>query len=335
MGYLRFFFALTVTIAHLWSPNITGAESVFGFYCISGFLMTKIIHEIYGSTTRGKVLFLLNRFIRIYPTYYLCLIIGVFCLVLVPESSKLNPFLTLPKSWLDWLPQIFIFGLNDITKNLNPIGMESLYPIRILAPAWSLNIELLYYVWMCLIIGTSFRRTVLWYIGSLSINTYLLWNNYPYDYHYFTLYNPSICFAASAMLYHFKPLMAGFHKVSAKISILVGSSLAFIPYLLGFSIHDCPAYLYIIIPVYLYIIFCLDTSGSTSKREQLAADLSYPLFLLHWPISTLFMNVFTPNTFAFWSVTTGLSLYCSYIIVRTTSYVFGPIRNKIRNAATP
>ena len=71
MGYLRFILAVTVTISHLWTVKVAGHVAVFGFYCISGFLMTKVIHETYGSSWRGKISFLINRAIRIYPTYYL------------------------------------------------------------------------------------------------------------------------------------------------------------------------------------------------------------------------------------------------------------------------
>jgi peptidoglycan/LPS O-acetylase OafA/YrhL len=334
MGYLRFILAITVTVAHLWATNMTGVSvAVFGFYCLSGFLMTKVIHETYGDSLKGKALFLLNRLIRIYPPYYLCLLIGLWCIAAIPDAHTLNPRLIMPNGWSQWLPQILIFGLNDINKNLNPVGMANLYPVRILPAAWSLNIELMYYLWMCLAIGISVRRTIAWVALSVCISAYLLWKQLPFDYHYYTIYNPSICFAAGASLYHFRPFMGHVYKLGVWAAIFVGGLLAYIPSVLGFSVYSHPWYLYVTIPIYMYVLFCLDDPWHASPREQMAADLSYPLFLLHVAGAALFLEVLKPHTFLFWAASTSLSLLFSFFIAKITNTVFLPIRKSIRQEA--
>jgi peptidoglycan/LPS O-acetylase OafA/YrhL len=63
----RYILATIVAETHLWSlgPAWTGHIAVFAFYTLSGYLMTRVLHERYGFSVRGIVAFLLNRVLRI------------------------------------------------------------------------------------------------------------------------------------------------------------------------------------------------------------------------------------------------------------------------------
>jgi len=282
MGYLRFLLALTVTIYHLWTLKVLGGVAVFGFFCISGFVITKIINEVYGNTWKGKLYFLINRILRIYPTYYLCLAIGFFCIWLTGDHHlQFSRLMVFPRNWHEWLPQIFIFGTAG-----NP-----LFPVAVLPSSWSLNVELVYYLVMGILIGTSIRRCITWCVVSMGISGYLVWNHYQFNYHYYTVYGSSFCFAFGALLYHLKGRIPETMLLPKPVALTFASILAFIPISLGrdFSIGGAGSenyyiYLYEVLPIFLYVIVSLDTYQKPNKLEQLAADISYPMFLLHMPI---------------------------------------------------
>ena len=334
MGYLRFILALTVTIRHLLLLKLTGTSiAVVGFYCMSGFLITRIIHETYGNSWRGKIYFLLNRLTRIYPIYYMCLIVGLICLYGFGDSGWVISSFTKPSSWADWSPQIFIFGLNIISKNFEPLAMNNIYPIRILPPAWSLNVELLYYIFMGVVIGTSLRRMLLWCAVSIGISGYLLWNHYSYDYHYFTIYNSSIFFAAGALAYHSCRYASHIVKLPPALAVILGGSLTYIPYILGYSVYENLYFIYLSIPVFMYVLVCLYSPEYADKREQFFGNISYPLFLVHWPLSTLFVHWWPPFTFGYWAAAVSLSLLVSAGIVFINAKLFNEVRNRLRDKA--
>ncbi len=80
-GIYRYCLAFCVAISHLWGGMIGGpaAYAVWGFYCLSGYLMTLILNEKYGFSPRGLAKFAVNRALRIYPAYYV-VCVGMFLL---------------------------------------------------------------------------------------------------------------------------------------------------------------------------------------------------------------------------------------------------------------
>jgi len=52
-GTYRIFLALMVVALHLGGIPKIGAYAVFGFYCLSGYLMTLIMQTNYGYTATG------------------------------------------------------------------------------------------------------------------------------------------------------------------------------------------------------------------------------------------------------------------------------------------
>jgi peptidoglycan/LPS O-acetylase OafA/YrhL len=72
LGSFRLLLALLVVMAHLAEGTTfvshMGVFAVFGFYVISGYLMTLVLHEVYHFDFSS---FWANRFLRLFPTYYL------------------------------------------------------------------------------------------------------------------------------------------------------------------------------------------------------------------------------------------------------------------------
>ena len=68
-GTYRYCLAHLVVLTHLASWPGVGSYAVFGFYMLSGFLMSLILNERYGFSLQGLRGYAANRALRIYPPY--------------------------------------------------------------------------------------------------------------------------------------------------------------------------------------------------------------------------------------------------------------------------
>src|SRR5690242_16177610 len=93
--------------------NWTGVYAVFAFYVLSGYLMTRVLHETYGFTARGVGHFLWNRGLRIYPTYWVAAIVSLLVVWAVPATVALyTKVLDIPVTASGIAQNVFIFGLH-------------------------------------------------------------------------------------------------------------------------------------------------------------------------------------------------------------------------------
>src|ERR1700743_124819 len=95
LSVFRFTLAAMVVATHLsaHTPSQTGRAAVEAFFCISGFLITMVST---GRYLDRPVAFLTNRFLRIYPTYWLCLAIALGIVTICPGSVHIHPSLYAP-----------------------------------------------------------------------------------------------------------------------------------------------------------------------------------------------------------------------------------------------
>ena len=148
---LRFAMAVCVVGTHMWRAAFrdSGLHAVFGFFAISGYLITRISATNYNGRPFS---FLLNRFLRIYPQYLTAIALGALVVVWMPDiAGHFNSSLQLPVGGLEIVKQLSIFGLRSTNVLLSP-------------PSWSLNVELYFY----LVIGLlTYRSELLTYIALL------------------------------------------------------------------------------------------------------------------------------------------------------------------------
>lgn len=142
MGILRLLFAISVISIH-YNPSASlssfGEEmAVNSFFILSGFYMAFIVNEKYDLKRYAYWLFVTNRFLRIYPLYWIVLILTIIT----------NYF------WLRSYPTLFLYRpLLDIISDftlliradyVSPDAIFGNQPTVIVA--WTLIIELTFYL---------------------------------------------------------------------------------------------------------------------------------------------------------------------------------------------
>ncbi|MCH7535405.1 MAG: hypothetical protein IH948_06610, partial [Bacteroidetes bacterium] len=88
MGSLRFLLAISVLLTHARSEIfgfgfLGGQIAVQAFYIISGFYMTLVLNEKYIGVNGTYRLFITNRCLRIFPTYWFILMLTLLLPVLI------------------------------------------------------------------------------------------------------------------------------------------------------------------------------------------------------------------------------------------------------------
>ena len=174
MGVLRFILAVSVIAAHtsliLGSSFVGGVIAVKAFYIISGFYMSLILNEKYKDVKGSYSVFITNRFLKIYPMYWLVLVFTVVFYLLnfyLGKNVEAN-FIINYKEYLNSkyfslltfaifiLVNILIIGQDALlfmginqngfffTKNFRTTNPQ-LYNFLAIPQAWTISLELIFY----------------------------------------------------------------------------------------------------------------------------------------------------------------------------------------------
>jgi peptidoglycan/LPS O-acetylase OafA/YrhL len=220
-GGFRFLLSLMVVWYHLVDWRFSGPVAVFGFYVVSGYLMTKVINEIYGDGIGGFNRYIANRALRIYPMYWAAVGLSAVVLTLMPElAGQVSVNYQIPD---DLLVDLLIFGHRAYTPSMMP-------------PAWSLAVELFVYIAMGALLSRRPLITVIWFVAGIEIVVAAaIIGGYPFRWFFTSLAASSLPFATGAMIYHF----GGRLRVPAGVALpaVVGIVLAglFMPRAFGMT----------------------------------------------------------------------------------------------------
>lgn len=287
VGLYRIVLAIYVIVTHASSTgagdgfSLGGGVAVFAFYTLSGYLITQTLDTNYSGIT-GTLYFFANRVLRIYPTYWTCLLVALAIVwTLGSTASVLNPALSMPVGWA-WIPNIAIFGLIDS-------------PQRIFPPAWSLNIEMVYYILMGLALSRSRAAVLTWLVASVLLLLHGLARGLEWYLLYFSFVYPSLCFAlGSAVSKYRKPLTDLLPAGLAPWLFGCGLAYPILPFAIVQLGGDMSRGILPIAVLYASpflasaVILALKHLGRPAwwpvSIDRVVGDTAYPSFLLHWPI---------------------------------------------------
>ncbi len=272
-GLHRYVLALMVACAHIQfvlfdRPNWLGVYAVFGFYTLSGYLMTRVLHETYGYEPAGFLRYLANRALRIYPPYWLALGATALLLMAWPGVAGFS-------QWLIHLPATSA----EAARNVVLVGLHADYVPRLVPTAWSLHVELVYYALMGLGISRSRMRTALWVVASALWTIWVLVEGVPFAERYSTVVAASLPFSLGAAVHHFVPLRP--RPLLWILPAVFPLHALAAPWLWG-DLYTGGFYASCALALASVIALApVRASGRLADWDRRLGDLSYPIFLVH------------------------------------------------------
>jgi peptidoglycan/LPS O-acetylase OafA/YrhL len=305
MGYFRLILAAFVVVFHAWGTweipfgppgrrfalyNFGGREAVGIFFIISGFYMSLILSDKYRGSLR---IFYLNRFLRLFPTYWLVL---ALCLIFIPRHvaaivEVLKTTATSAQAFF-LFNNLFVFG-SDLAFLVSalPGGLAwdpyTLSPthngsgLLVNMPIFTVGLELTFYL-MAPFLVRSTRRA--WVALALALAYHLaivVLNraNIVYQYHLFP----------GCLLYFSLGILA--HKIYSGprrplenrhylAIVAAATTVLFIKPML-------PNLLILIVPLVIPALF---EATRSSRLDRFIGELSYPLYIVHYPVIKFFLE---------------------------------------------
>lgn len=310
--------ALAFVVFRTHTAGVTGGVyAVFAFFVLSGYLMTLVMHKSYGYSREGRLRYLLNRFLRLYPPYWIVLIGTIALMLLMGESIWETSYerLRFPETLADWLKNVFLA--------FRPFPPETIF----VPPAWALSIELFWYFAICLGISRTRGRCLVWLAASILYSGVAWCLGVSWEERYASLQAASLPFALGSALFFIPADL----KWSMSIPVWLLAEL-----LLGnFVIGNAQGLLF---GIYFYINIFLSTClvltlsnyrGGKSDAEM--GSLSYPLYLLHWPASVVTGHLFgLGKGYLLFCLSVPVALVASWLMVRCVETPIEKLRGWVK-----
>jgi peptidoglycan/LPS O-acetylase OafA/YrhL len=268
-GYLRFVLASLVVANHVWLPtaNMVGLHAVAGFFVISGYLMTMVINEIYTDLP-GFARYLANRFLRIFPLYWMVCGLTLIGLMVAPRVfGNLHSAIAVPPNLDFWLRDLTLINLIDSH-------------IRLVPPAWSLTVEFAFYIAIGIWLGRGRWTAILWFGISIAYTLWLIEADASFGDRYSTVFAGSLFFSVGAVIYHYRKYLK--FALPAPIWWAALAAFAASPLIVR-GLGGDPSYWGYYGSTMLFVpIFISALSIREGQMSAWFGDLAYPMFLLHF-----------------------------------------------------
>lgn len=309
MGIFRLLLAISVLINH--SSSILGTSLVGGriavqsFFIISGFYMSLVLNEKYSKRKNAYTLFITNRILRLYPIYWFVMVItivygatiyiyshGIYGGPLQKyvdyfDSMSLESFLFLIITNLTLIGQdvVMFLGFNTstgsffFTENFN-LSNPKLYQFLLVPQAWTIAVELLFYLMAPFIVTKKWPLPAFLLIISLFLRIYfyrLGLNFDPWTYRFFP--TEIFFFMLGYFSYQFYVYLKKEtikQSILTSIFFLVVFATVFFPFLPGDSSKE--VLFFFLTSISLPFLFILTKN---SKWDNLIGDLCYPVYISH------------------------------------------------------
>lgn len=333
-----------VLIGHLFWLSDIGRYAVFGFFILSGYLMTLVMQTAYSYTAKGIYRFLVNRFLRLYPSYWIaCLFtIGLVFVLGQENTTIIARSLALPET-----PGIILTNITMVALTLFP---DQATP-RLSPATWALTIELFYYLLIAAGISRTKFSTTCWFVVSTAYVLATMIFGYSWHVRYFALPAGSLPFSIGALLFflqqeRWQPKWLQFFSNSRMLVVslivnAVAGTLVQAEERLGLA----EAFMYTNLVICTLAIYSIIRGGVIApvsvKLDKLLGDFSYPIYLIHLQIGVL-ASLFTYGQvrdlkyhFApeAWLWTAVLTVGASLLLIKFIDEPITVIRDRVKRRA--
>ena len=335
---LRAVAALAVVIFHLDKSLLPGGFlGVDIFFVISGFLISSIINRQVIAGEWSFKEFYIRRLRRLAPALLVVCFLTLIAASLIASPTRLQEigrsglFSALYVSNIDFWQQSGYFDVGAVYKPL--------------LHTWSLSVEEQFYlVWPVLIFFVLKRssRALLITFSSLFIISLcgaLIYNKTDASAVFFLMPFRIYEFALGALLIFILPYFKG-HGLKSDGLRIIGSILLFVP-LFVMTGNESNLPFWSLIPcIGAVLIILAGTEGVTqsvytNELSRFFGKISYSLYLVHWPLITLyFLATFSPLTLA-WKITLfGASVGLGWLLYKYVETTFRHSKNKNKTAGS-
>jgi peptidoglycan/LPS O-acetylase OafA/YrhL len=282
-GLFRLFLALLVFVHHA-SRFSFGSTAVYVFFCLSGFWIYRMYTGRYAATRQPYFTYLVSRLWRLLPTFWLITLI------------------TLTYSW--WTGGLAaVFHANNpahfVLSNFFILGYDRLL-IQPIAPAWSLDLEMQFYVIAPLIAILLARRvvSVVWVLVVVSAISAVSVTTGSSVHLLSCLIFFVIGMASAAEGWKPSPKLAAL-SVAVTLVLILACFVSPWRGVLLVGAHRGPLAVYTdpanVVLAFLIAPFAMYTTGQKGfALDDMFGDLSYVIYLLHWP-ATIWLGMRLAN----------------------------------------
>jgi len=286
-GTYRTLLATLVIFLHLGGMPVIGSYAVFGFYILSGYLMTLIMQNSYGYTKYGIARYALNRFLRIYPIYWISCIISLLLIFLLGEDVVRNFHGSI----------YYPANLGAVLRNVFLI-FPSMDEPRLTPPSWALTVEIFYYICIGLGFSKTRRLTITWLAVSILYAVIVNATGADWNHKYFTIPAASLPFATGAMLFHYKRSLADVveRSFSSTYLPLLLVVLILVNWLAGYLLGTLRGFSFYVnfLLCALVLVTLLEKTSLpfiSRKVDRMLGDFSYPVYLVHYQVGLVVLVV--------------------------------------------
>lgn len=302
LGALRFFLATCVVLFHLTQlvPHI-GILAVNFFYVISGYLITLILNESYQF---GFARFAANRFLRLYPTYFVLALLAAVLHQHTFGAIGSSPF---HPSWSGDLQSGDAWGnalifpwaiLSDPLVHVTSQGSifySEVLRYRLIPSTWSVGVEITCYFLLWLFCARNVWFAVLTFLSAIAWHSLVYFSEMDIAFNYYPVTAALLPFSLGAISYFIAKKINSNYYVQFLESLQ--SQVLLLSLMIGLFIAnwylslDVPNGLFRSKSFYLNNLIAMGTviafhksktSGLTDKICKWLGDLSYPVFLAHY-----------------------------------------------------